>query len=141
MIDNTEALEKLKEWQNAQIQLDAFKEKESILRDEVYAVFFPKIASVGDTKGTFYEDLPNGWKIQAIKKMTATLDESAVPAIKEKLLELKVSNVDSLFKYKPSIVAAEYKKLNIESKSIVDEAISEKPAKVAIELQPPKQTI
>lgn len=138
MIDSPQLLEKLKQWQTASTQLETLKEQESLLRDEVYAAFFPKQAAIQDNKGTFYEDLPNGWKIQAVKKLSATLDETAVPAIKEKLIELKVSNADLLFKYKPSIVAAEYKKLNVESKAIVDEAISEKPAKVVIELIAPK---
>ena len=138
MINTPELLEKLKQWQNAATQLEALKVQESELRDEVYKAFFPKESAIKDNKGTFYEDLPNGWKIQANKKLTATLDEAAVPAIKEKLLEMKVSNTDLLFKYKPSIVAAEYKKLNADSKAVVDEAITEKPAKVVIELIAPK---
>lgn len=138
MIDSPQLLEKLKEWQAASTLLDALKEKESLLRDEVYRLFFPTQFAIQDIKGTFYEDLPNGWKIQSTKKLTATLDETAVSAIKEKLIELKVSNADLLFKYKPSIVAAEYKKLNAESKAIVDNAITEKPSKVTIELIAPK---
>ena len=138
MIDKPELLEKLKSWQTAATQLEALKVQESELRDEVYKAFFPKESAIEDNKGTFYEDLPNGWKIQAVKKLTATLDETVVPAIKQKLVELKVSNADLLFKYKPSIVAAEYKKLTADSKAIVDDAISEKPAKVVIELIAPK---
>lgn len=141
MIDNKQALEKLKEWQNAVTTLKSLIEKEALLRDEIYIAFFPNESNKTDAKGTFYEDLPNGWKIKVIAKMTAKLDEAAVPAIKTRLVELKVSNADLLFNYKPSIVAAEYKKLNTESKAIVDEAITEKPAKVSIELIAPSQTL
>lgn len=134
MVESTEFLEKLRLWNEAKLAAAKFTDIESALRLEVYALAFPKQASVIDTKGTFYEDLPNGWKIKAEAKMTAKLDEAAVPAIKEKLLELKVSNVDALFNYKPSLVAAEFKKLNDVSKAIVSEAITETPAKVTITL-------
>lgn len=138
MIDNKEFLEKLKLWSQAKISAAQATETESLLRTEIYAIAFPTQAAKQDAKGTFYEDLPNGWKIQAILKMNGALDESAVPSIKDKLTELKVSNVDTLFKYKPSLVAAEYKKLTEESRTIVDTIIVEKPGKVVIELIAPK---
>ena len=137
MLETSEFLAKLKAWQSALKQAKESTELESKLRDEVFKEAFPVEAKKQDSKGTFYEDLPNGWRLQAITKLTAKLDESAVPAIKEKLLEMKVIGVDTLFKYKPSLVAAEYKKLTVESKAIVDEAIKETPAKVTIELLPP----
>jgi hypothetical protein len=138
MLENPEFLAKLKAWQTAAQQAKTATELESKLRDEVFKEAFPVEGAKQDSKGTFYEDLPNGWRLQAVTKLTAKLDEAAVPAIKEKLLEMKVIGVDTLFKYKPSLVAAEYKKLTVESKAVVDEAIKETPAKVVLELLAPK---
>ena len=149
MIQTPEFLEKLRLWALAKEeintvqawatkQLEPLQNVESTLREELYALAFPNQALEPSTKGTFWEDLPNGWKIKAEAKLTATLDEDAVPAIKAKLLEMQVSNVDVLFKYKPSLVAAEFKKLNDASKAVVNEAITEKPAKVTITLVEPK---
>ena len=149
MIQTPEFLEKLRLWAEAKgqisvIQAEAAKQLEPLqnaentLREELYALAFPNQSKEPSTKGTFWEDLPNGWKIKAEAKLTATLDEDAVPAIKAKLLEMQVSNVDVLFKYKPSLVAAEFKKLNDASKAVVNEAITEKPAKVTITLVEPK---
>lgn len=137
MLDKTEFLAKLKAWQTAKAQAEAATELESKLRDEVFKEGFPVEAGKQDSKGTFYEDLPNGWRLQAVTKMTAKLDEAAVPAIKTKLLEMKVI-VDKLFKYKPSLVAAEYKKLSADAKDVVDTAIEEKPAKVVLSLVAPE---
>ena len=138
MIDNREFLAKLQKWQEAKQAAKAANEMEANLREELFKEAFPVESAKEDNKGTFYEDLPNNWKLQAVMKMTASLDEAAVPAVKEKLLELKVPNVDTLFKYKPSLVAAEYKKLTQEARDVVDIAISEKPAKVVLELIAPK---
>lgn len=149
MIQTTEFLEKLRLWAatKEQISVVLFESKERLtplqnaentLREELYALAFPTQSKEPTTKGTFYEDLPNGWKIKAEPSVTATLDDAAVPAIKAKLLEMQVSNVDALFKYKPSLVAAEFKKLNDASKAIVNEAITIKPAKVEITLVEPK---
>ena len=137
MKDSAEFLTKLQQWQKALGDKKAADELENSLREQLFKEAFPEEAAKEDSKGTFYEDLPNGWKLQAITKLTPTLDESAVPAIKEKLIEMKVANVDTLFKYKPSLVAAEFKKLTVEAKTVVNEAISEKPAKVALMLVPP----
>jgi hypothetical protein len=138
MLDSPEFLLKLKAWKESVAEKKKQEDLEAQLREELFKEAFPIEAAKQDSKGTFREDLPNGWKLQAVTKLTAKLDEAAVPAIKTRLLELKVSNLDALFKYKPSLVAAEYKKLNAESKAIVDEAIEEKPAKVVLELVAPK---
>ena len=148
MIQTTEFLEKLRLWSltKEQINVVLFETKERItplqnvenaLREELYTLAFPKQSSEPSTKGTFWEDLPNGWKIKAEAKLTATLDEDAVPSIKAKLFEMQVANVDVLFKYKPSLVAAEFKKLNDASKAVVNEAITEKPTKVNLTLVEP----
>jgi hypothetical protein len=124
---------KLKAWTEAQKAAKAATELESKLRDEVFGEFFPTKPS----EGTHTVELPHGWTLKASCKLNNKLDEAALPATLKTLREAKV-NVDKLIKYKPAVVAAEFKKLTPESKQVFSAVLTQTPGKPTMELIAPK---
>lgn len=124
--------ERIGEWVQLQRELVAVKEKELALRNIIFAELFPD-----PKEGTNTFDLPEGWKVKGTYKMTRTLDEAALPAVLETLRKKKV-NVEDLIKYKPSLDTASYRKLADAHRSILEQAMTIKPATPSLEVTTPK---
>lgn len=120
---------KLWAWAGVAKDLAELKEQEMTLRKELVTAFQPK-----RKVGTATINLPADWKIKIVQKDTVNIDEAALPAALE---EMEDGSEDSLIKYKPTLVAAEYKRLDSEQKKLLDEALMTKPGSPTLTLIAP----
>ena len=132
-------LQKLRLWTEAVTLLEHAKDNEIKLRTELFVTGFPDVANSLSKAGTFTIGLPHGWGLKAALQLSMSIDEAALPAIKEKLRTMQV-NVDELFKYKPSVIATKYKTLTKESKDVLDVILTTKRGAVKLELVAPKES-
>ena len=132
-------LQKLRLWTESVTLLDHAKDNEMKLRTELFVTGFPDVANSLSKSGTFALALPHGWNLKAALQLNMSIDEAALPAIKEKLRTMQV-NVDELFKYKPSIIVAKYKTLTKESRDVLDVILTTKRGAVKLELVAPKES-
>ena len=133
---DTELVTMIGRWQTVTQQIEAFKEtivQEMQLRKAIFARVFP-----APTEGTNKADLTDGWVIKATYKIDRKFDEAALPAVLEALKPLNVA-VDSLVRYKPELVITFYKALPVAAKTLLDQALTSKPASPTLELVPPKK--
>lgn len=116
-----------------QKQLAAVKASEMKLRQEVFDVINKK----GEiTKGTNSIALPDGWALKVVAKESVSVEESVLPAVRVKMREAGIT--EDVFKFKPSLVADQYKCLTAEQKAIVNEALVTKPASPEVKIIAPK---
>jgi hypothetical protein len=131
-----EQIAKLEEWRAAKANADAVKsivQKEQQLRKEIFELFFPE-----PKEGTNTLELPEGWKLKGVFKLTRNIDEAALSTVTEHLREIGV-NADTLVQWKPSLKLATYKELTAEQRNLMDEAIVCKPGSPTVELVAPKE--
>lgn len=115
-----------------QAQLDDIKTKEMALRKKVFAATAAKI----DLKtGTNNIALPEDWKLKVVAKETVSVEESLLPAVQEKMREAGIR--EDVFKFKPSLVTANYKALTPEQRKVIDEALLIKPASPEVKIIAP----
>ena len=108
-------------------------------KDESKARKFIEKALFSEAKvGTNTLELPEDWELKCVRKENVTVDEAALPAA---LAELGKGVEDRLIKWKPSLVAAEYKKLSDEEKEIIDQALVTKPGAPTMTLIAPPEEI
>lgn len=116
-----------------QKDLELLKENEMKLRKEV----FDLVSKKGEiTKGTNNIALPDGWALKVVAKESVSVEESVFPAVLIKMREAGI--LEDVFKFKPSLVADQYKYLTAEQKAIVNEALVTKPASPEVKIIPPK---
>lgn len=120
---------KLWAWDGIAKKLKALKDEEMELRKEIILGFQPK-----RKVGTSTINLPADWKIKISQSDTVNIDESALPAALELMDE---GSEDTLIKYKPSLIAAEYKTLDPDQKKLLDEALIKKPGSPSLTLIAP----
>lgn len=131
-----EQIAKLEEWRAAKADADAVKsivQKEQQLRKEIFELFFPE-----PKEGTNTLELPEGWKLKGVFKLTRNIDEAALSTVTKHLREIGV-NADTLVQWKPSLKLATYKELTAEQRNLMDEAIVCKPGSPTVELVAPKE--
>lgn len=101
---------KVHEWMKAAKAAADATALEKKLRQELFDSVFtdPK-------EGTNKAALPAGWVLEGDLKFNRTLDDAALPAALEELRRLPLKDmlvsVDAMFKYKPSIVVSELRKI------------------------------
>lgn len=137
MKDDPNFLAKLKAWAEAVSTAKAAVEAEQGLRRELFGEAFPETVGKANVEGTFNVDLPHGWVLKGVAKITNSLDEAALPAVKKALIEKQVA-VDKLFKVKETLVVSVFRKLNKECKTILSDALTQKQATPVLELVAPK---
>lgn len=116
-----------------QKDLELLKENEMKLRKELFEL----VSKKGEiTKGTNNIALPDGWALKVVAKETTTVEESVLPAVRVKMREAGIT--EDVFKFKPSLVADQYKGLTAEQKAIVNEALVTKPASPEVKIIAPK---
>lgn len=118
-------LKKVWQWHQASEQLAELRKLESDLRRQIFAAAFQ------EGEGTAYADLPDGYQLKGIGKLTRSLDERLVPTISERIPAMHFNRV---FKQKVQLSTTEYKKLPPEVRDVVDEAILTKPGMPSLEL-------
>lgn len=127
----------LAEWQAAKTALDAAKEAEMQLREQVGKLAFPN-----PTEGTQSLDLGDGWSIKLVHKMNYTLASN--DEVDDALTRISNMNNEGKFlaerivSWKPSLSLSEYRELEPQYKSVIDKVLTIKPAAPTLEIKPPK---
>ena len=127
----------LADWDYAEKQLSAAKEREKSLRLAVHAEFFDS----EEKAGTYKEKLGQGWQLKLTCKDNVKVDEpEIVQTMLTELAKLEGGSdaAKDLFKWKPTLSQTAYKKLSLAHKQIVDSVLTVSPGLPAIELFPPK---
>lgn len=126
-------------WQEKQAMIEKARkdimpvvEEERRLRQEVI------LATWGDKpkEGTNTLELGAGYKLKAVIKIERKVDEAVLPAVKERMKELKL-RPDMLFVDKPQLDLKVYRQLTAEQQKVVDEALVIKPSAPTLELVEP----
>lgn len=129
--------EKLATWYTTKQQLDALKEQERVMRDEIVSA----LATSDKLEGTENIDIGNGYKLKVVKKLNYSLDKQKLDDVLihiEDNFENGKFLVERLVKYKPEMSTAEYKKLPQEVKVIFDAVVTTKEAAPSIDIVAPK---
>jgi len=128
----------LERWRLAKEEADRVKPiiaKELELRKMAFAAFYP----VPD-EGTNSMELFQGWKLKGVYKLERKVDETALPAVTKKLVDMGV-NVDTLISWKPDLKTAVYRELTAEQREVFDQALTIKPGSPTMEIIPPKKQV
>ena len=131
MTQATEFDLKLAKWREISGQIRALGEQEMALRKELFGEAFAT-----PVEGTNTLELAAGWKLKGVYKINRKVDETALPAIREKLASVGVS-VDPLIKWSPDLEIRAYRAMSDATKSIFDQCLIIKPGAPALELVPP----
>ena len=121
--------DKIMAWNDLQAKLAFYKQEEAKLRKEIVDKVFAE-ASVGTNK----VELGKGYELKAVIKENTSIDEAALSNLK-----LPEGALDGVVKYKPSIVAAGYKKMPANLQKILDTALVVKPGAPTLTLVAPKE--
>lgn len=114
--------DKILEWIKKSAQLANVKEEEMLLRKELALIVLKE-----NKPEAFSEklELGKGFFLKATQVLNYKLDEvSKVETVIDKLSEMGKSDVSrDVFKWKPSLSESYYKKLDPDTKSIIDEVL------------------
>lgn len=122
---------RLEAWRKCALELSRLKDEEMCLRKEVFADAF-----VMATEGANKLALQGGWELKATVPYTRTLDQTKVAELLKELKKVKAPS--TLIKTKYELSIADYKKLDDEIRSLVDNILTTKPGTPALELIQPK---
>ena len=112
------------EWLEASAELKRAKKRELELRNAICPdVLGDKIEGAV----TYYKD---GFKVNAVAKLTRTLDREQLEALWDDLTEEEQECID----YKPSLVLSKYKKIE-EKGGLLMEAVTVKPAQSTLKIE------
>lgn len=125
--------EKILEWKNAKVQLDAFKTLEMKLRSELVSENFDG----SKLEGTENLDLGNSWKLKCVKKLSHKLTNKNGETAKA-LVALPSHISERLVKWEPTLSVSEYKRLDPAHRAIIDEVLTIKEASPSLDLVAPK---
>lgn len=132
MQENQALYTKIGEWNALQRQLTKLKDDEMRLRKEIFAACFPD-----PTEGTMKVDMPEGWALKGVYKLTRSIDEAALPAVLSELHKRHV-NTDTFLRYKPTLDLKAYRALDPRWQEIFEQALEIKPGAPTLEIIPPK---
>ena len=127
-------LDKLAEWNELVEELRSVKDREMLMRKQLFAHFFKT-----PTEGVNTFELPDGTKIKGEYKLDRKLDEVLMPTVFQELQGLGVVT-DDLIKVDPKLVIKAYRKLSDVNRKILERALTIKPGAPGLELIPPKVT-
>jgi len=121
----------IRQWNEAAQHLTHYKDLEMKLRKQVFAHAFQ-----GAQEGVNEVDLENEWTLKATVPYTRTLDQAKVPDVLKALKKAKAP--ETLIKTKYELGIADYRKLDDDTRAIVDAILTTKPGTPALELHQPK---
>ena len=125
---NTVSQEDLAEWYRLQEELRKVKASEMLLRQKIFAAYFPS-----PKEGTNDAPLAEGWILKGKHTINREIDPGALGAMKEQFVQAGIS-ADALVQYKPSLVLKEYRTLTEEQRQLFDRALIVKPGSPALEI-------
>lgn len=125
---NTVSQEDLAEWYRLQEELKKIKASEMLLRQKIFAAYFPS-----PKEGTNDAPLDDGYVLKGKHTINREVDPGALGALKDKLLEAGIK-ADALVQYKPSLVLKEYRTLTEEQRQLFDQCLIVKPGSPALEI-------
>lgn len=117
------------QWEEAAKELAAIKAKEMLLRRRVFDGIFQN-----PIEGTMRLRIDDKHELVGINKIDRTVDEAALSAMVKDLYESGIP-VDSLLKYKPSLVISEYRKLSENERNYFDHILIIKPGSPTLKLE------
>jgi hypothetical protein len=128
----------IQNWLDAKAASAAAVELERALRQQVMSAFYPEQQP---EKGTFNQELGNGYKLKFGFKQNLNLNATLV---NETLSEIERTGEDGKFvaerlvKFKPELSLTEYANLSEAHRRIIDRIVTTKPAAPTIEFVEPK---
>ena len=125
--------EELNEWFSLVPELKRMKAREMELRKSLFNGAFPF-----PTEGTNSFDLEGGYKLKGTYKLERSVDTAAFQALSKEMKEADIA-ADGMLRFKASLVAAEYKRLDDEQRHLFDQCIITKPGSPSLEIIPPKK--
>lgn len=117
-------------WLATDDQLAIYKARELELRNKIIAMQFADKGA-----GTFYADLPEGWRIKYNGKLNYKLDSVKTA---EALKNFTEDVASLLVKWEYTLSVSNYNLLNDEAKALFADALTTKPGQASLELVPPK---
>lgn len=123
----------LVQWFQVKQQLDALKEQERQLRDQVFNSYFPE-AEYGTNKC----DIPGDAELVADYPLNLSIDESALESALEHVPKTKR---DKVVRWKPSLAKTVYNTLSKKAREGFDECVIAKPGapSVSIRMKPEEE--
>jgi hypothetical protein len=106
-------------WWKLQEELKRIKAAESLLRARIFRHYF-----LAPKEGVNSFPLPDesGWVLKGEHKINRAIDEPALAAAKDALLQAGMS-VDKLVVYKPELATREYRTLTAEQRNLFDQCL------------------
>lgn len=123
----------LEEWFLMGKELKKLRASEILLRKRIFNFYFPE-----PDEGVNKHELDGGYVLKGTYKLTRSVDIGAFDALKEKLEKEGVS-VDRLVKFKPSLVAKEFNKLEGDKLNLFSQTLLIKPGSPTLEIVKPKR--
>lgn len=123
----------LMDWDKAKQLLEQIKERENLLRKEIFALAFPT-----PKEGSNTLDIGNGYKLVGEYKINRTLDIAAFDQARESMVDLGIDPRE-LVKFTPELIIGPYKKLNPDQMKLVDFCITSKPGLPGLSIKPPSE--
>ena len=121
-------------WERAKATLEAAKRLEMELREEIVAEHFKS-----NDVGTFHFDAPDGRDLVCVKKLSYKLDRDGAWTAQDQLRPMLGAEIAArLIKWSPELSLTEYKLLPDEARSILEPALTIKPATPTLELKAKK---
>ncbi len=118
-------------WERAKATLDAAKKLEMGLREEIVQEHFKS-----NDVGTFHFDVPDGRDLVCVKKLSYRLDRDGAWAAQDQLRPMLGAEIAArLIKWSPELSLTEYKLLPAEARSILEPAMTIKPATPTLALK------
>jgi len=134
--ENTVTQKDLEEWFKLQDQLKKIKASEMLLRTKIYKGLF-----VEPKEGTNSLPLAEGWVLKAKRTISRDIDQAALsvnslvdPATQMSRLSANGIHPESLIKWKPELVLANYRTLTEEQQAIFNECLVIKDGSPALEI-------
>lgn len=116
------------EWDRLQEELKRIKTAEMLLRQKIFAAYFPT-----PKEGTNDAPLAAGWVLKGKYTINREVDPGALGALRPQLVEAGIK-ADDLVQYKPSLVLKEYRTLTAEQAQLFDQVLIVKPGSPALEI-------
>lgn len=98
---------KFGEWYLLKEELDAKKEREMELRNEIVRFYFP----AGLKEGINKADLPAGWRLDATGVVNRKIDVTVQVAVQQELAEKFHFDSGEYIKYEPKLSVSDYRKI------------------------------
>lgn len=126
----------LAQWYDIAQQLKRFKDREMILRKELFAYYFPN-----PLPGTNRVDIGEGFKLEGVYKIDVKMDFKAFDKLlSEQDEDFNLVHKSDVVEYKPEFKETNFKKLNEEQQDFIEQVLTRKPAAPALSIVKAKKS-